>query len=84
MAITHKWLASLIFIFISVPTIAFYLYDIHCTFVGQCNIWGWIKTVMFIINMVFIIIMLIIIIIIASTVKREIKASKKVKSKKKD
>ncbi len=29
-----------------VPFALLYIYDINCTFTGQCDVWGWIKTIL--------------------------------------
>lgn len=36
---------GLILFIISLPLAILYVYDVDCTFVGNCDVWGWIKTI---------------------------------------
>ena len=50
---TNYWKPLLIILLISIPYALINIYDIDCVFSGNCNIWGWIKGICFIIYLVF-------------------------------
>jgi len=45
---------------ISLPLALLYVYDVNCTFTGQCDVWGWIKTILASLYYVFVIIAIIV------------------------
>ena len=51
---------GLLILFISCTTIPFLLYDVNCTYVGSCKIWGILKTIALVIQGIITIIILII------------------------
>lgn len=48
MTIAISWkvsfVAAILILIVSIPMAILYLYDVDCTFTGQCSVWGWIKT----------------------------------------
>lgn len=45
---TSYWVQILTILLISIPYTLISIYDIDCVFSGQCDIWGWIKGIFFI------------------------------------
>lgn len=48
MAVNKTNVSAFFFAFVSIPMGLLYVYDLNCTFVGQCVIWGWIRSLAFI------------------------------------
>jgi len=51
------WLVTFV---VALPSALLILFDIDCTVNGQCNIWGWIKTLILIACNIFIIVLVIV------------------------
>lgn len=54
---TSYWKPLLIILLMSIPYVLINIYDIDCVFSGYCDVWGWIKGILFIIYLVFTIIL---------------------------
>ena len=59
------WLRLFIILLISIPYTILSLYDIDCVFIGDCDTWGWIKGVLFMLYLITTIILAIFIIAFA-------------------
>ena len=46
-ALTSNFAFALVSLLVSALTSILAVYDVNCVFVGTCNAWGWIKTVLF-------------------------------------
>ena len=62
---SKNWLVLFVILLISIPYALLTLYDIHCIFNGDCQVWGWIKGVLFILYLITTIILAIFIIAFA-------------------
>jgi len=60
---TSYWKELLVILLISIPYTLITLYDIDCVFYGNCDIWGWIKGIFFIIYLVFTILLTILLLV---------------------
>ena len=60
------WLQLFIILLISIPYTILSLYDIDCVFIGNCETWGWIKGVLFILYLILLIVAAVIIIMFES------------------
>jgi hypothetical protein len=50
---TTYWKPLLMILLLTFPFALINLYDIDCVFNGQCNVWGWIKGIFFIVYLIF-------------------------------
>ena len=62
---SKNWLILFFILLISIPYTLLTLYDIDCIFNGNCQVWGWIKGVLFILYLITTIILAIFIIAFA-------------------
>lgn len=49
---------AILFFLIYIPIGFLYVHDINCTFIGQCTMWGWVKTVFLSFYLIILIIIL--------------------------
>lgn len=61
--------AILVFLF-SVAITALYVFDVECTVIGDCSIWGWIKTIMIILGILVSVIISVVVIVLSIAGKR--------------
>ena len=75
-------LVLLLIVVIGIPLALLFAYDINCLVVGNCNVWSWIRTILY---LVFVIISIVAIIqLMASQGKQQHKEEDKKVDKKKD
>ena len=60
---TDYWRPLLLILLFSMPFVFISLYDIDCVFNGQCNVWGWIKGIFFIVYIIFTLVLTILLLV---------------------
>ena len=60
---TDYWKTLLLILLFSIPYVFISLYDIDCVFSGQCNIWAWVKGILFIVYIIFSIVVTILLLV---------------------
>jgi hypothetical protein len=60
---TDYWKPLLLILLFTMPYVFISLYDIDCVFNGQCNVWGWIKGIFFIVYIVFTLVLTILLLV---------------------
>jgi len=70
MTIAISWKVSIVGAFVvailSLPVAVLTVYDVDCTFVGSCDVYGWIKTIMILLYHLVVIVLLILLMSAAS------------------